>query len=179
MTAFNSIERRNLDKVPETIIPLLRVFLDEMWPVLKSTCTVLKSYLRLGGCGAGPLPGKSFSPASMDQQGSGPLVHDFTLPFDAAGKSGGTSHGVRMVVPYQVWMMQRLETAVQADVKTLLERLGQHGNELLELPKLLEGCRVQKVGGLIYPQEAGARPRPRWLWLLALLVLYAGARITT
>jgi hypothetical protein len=67
-----------------------------------------------------------------------------------------------MVVPYQVWMLQRLagvlrECTASADgraaVEGLLERF-ERGGELLGLDALLAGCRVRKEGGRLY-SEAG------------------------
>ena len=100
----------------------------------------------------GELPGKSFfaSPGFEEHQtGEGALTHEFRL--------GGVS-GRRMVVPYQIWMLQRLEEAIArcaASVsgrKALEDLLGRFegGQELLDVGVLLAGCRVRKQGGLLY-----------------------------
>lgn len=109
--------------------------------------------------GGSPLPGKSFNASHPDQTGSGPLVHDFTLPFDAAGKPGGAaSRGRRMVVPHQVWMLQRLEGALPLGDPRLagLLRPLRGGEQLLGLPALLRDCRLLKRGGRLYPLRAAA-----------------------
>lgn len=139
------------DHLPDAVMELLQVFFTEFWPVLDSTCRVLTSYLQSG---KGPLlPGKSFGPDSADQHGTGPLTHAFELPFDAQGRPGGVSKGRRLVVPYQVWMLQRLAAAMgecnDAVMRDFLGRLN-GGKDLLQLPSLLSGCRVRKDGGLLY-----------------------------
>ena len=98
------------DFIPSTLFPILQVFFTEMWPVLKSTCKIVTDYCH--GCSRMALPGKSFSPAHPDQIGNGPLVHDFLLPFGPLGEENGQTRGRRMVVPYQLWMLQRLEATV-------------------------------------------------------------------
>ena len=63
-----------------------------------------------------------------------------------------------MVIPYQIWMLQRVAealanaTAREAGLKALSELLGtsESGLELLELDTLLAGCRVRKEGALLY-----------------------------
>ena len=165
------------DAVPESILPMLQVFFCEFWPVLQSSCQILSHYLASTHTILNPLPGKSFSASHPDQTRGGPLVHNFTLPFDARGRPGGASHGRRMVVPYQVWMLQRLEPTIQqhsAEVGTVLRRV-EGGMQLLELPTLLSGCRVRKQGGRIYALHGanstavGLTP---FLLVLACLVLY-------
>ncbi|CAK0882182.1 unnamed protein product [Prorocentrum cordatum] len=140
------------DAVPETIMQLLLVFFTEFWPVLRSTCSVLTSYLQ-SGHGSGPLPGKSFTPDGPAQRGGGRLTHAFSLPFDRHGRPGGVSRGRRFVNPYQVWMLQRVEAAVrQSDLEVLtgfLSRLD-GGTDLLGLPSMLEHCRVRKEGAIIF-----------------------------
>jgi len=128
------------DVIPDTLMPVLQVFFAEMWPVLESTCHVLKAYRMRPGHA---LPGKSFNAESADQQWKGPLTHSFSLPFDAHGRPGGLSQGTRMVVPYQVWMLQRLEATLDLAPasKNLLSDIS-GGLELLKLSTLLHGCRV-------------------------------------
>ncbi|CAJ1422004.1 unnamed protein product, partial [Effrenium voratum] len=51
------------DAVPETMLPILEVFFDEMWPVLESSCVQVTGYLQ----GKPPdfrLPNKSFVPVT-------------------------------------------------------------------------------------------------------------------
>merc|ERR1712232_39102 len=108
--------------------------------------------------------GKSFGPDSADQHGTGALTHDFELPFDAQGRAGGTSRGRRLVVPYQVWMLQRLAAVLyesnDAVIKAFLEKL-RCGPELLELPSMLVGCRVRREGGLLYAADAAPVSRSK------------------
>ena len=63
-----------------------------------------------------------------------------------------------MVVPYQIWMLQRLEKLLDRAVATrdgrdrveaLLGRF-ERGPELLELRTRLAGCRVRKQGGRLF-----------------------------
>lgn len=157
-----------LDVVPETILPLLQVFFDEFWPVLRSTCGVVTRYLReeRAADNQAPLPGKSFGPSSFDQHRGGPLTHCFSLPFDEVGRPGGRSTGRRLVIPYQIWMLQRIEEMSLRNgdavprLMPLLSRL-RDGVDLLHLPDLLDGCRVRKEGGRIYPNVSARRDPPR------------------
>ena len=124
-----------------------------MWPVLESTCQHVAAYV----CGERgvKLPGKSFSADSFDQTGFGPLRHAFSLPFDAQGRPGGVSVGTRMVIPYQIWMLQRVEETVLADESGALRDLSGRldGGAALDgarLTALLANCRVRKEGGLLF-----------------------------
>jgi hypothetical protein len=162
---------------------MLEVFFSEMWPVLQSSCHIISRYLASTHNRSNPLPGKSFSASHPDQMRSGPLVHNFTLPFDKSGRPGGTSHGRRMVLPYQVWMLQRLEPTIQqhsTEVGKLLRRVA-GGMPLLDLSTLLDGCRVRKQGGRIYAlNDANPTAARSWtpVWLvLACLALYIAKRI--
>ncbi|MEK9871477.1 MAG: hypothetical protein VW831_17270, partial [Gammaproteobacteria bacterium] len=59
----------------------------------------------------------------------------------------------RMVVPYQIWMLQRLNTAMQAtDSKGWHNWVSQftHGAELKNLNETLIGAAIEKRGGLLY-----------------------------
>jgi hypothetical protein len=61
-----------------------------------------------------------------------------------------------MVVPNQIWMLQRLEAALaEADGDVLASWLAcfDQGPELLELEASLRGCRVRKQGGLLFSVE--------------------------
>jgi hypothetical protein len=76
------------------------------------------------------------------QRDGGPLTHSFEI--------GGVS-ARRMVMPYQIWMLQRLAAANDLDIEIA-------GQCLSELPALLEGCRVKKVAGRLY-EDATANHR--------------------
>jgi glutathione S-transferase len=138
------------DAIPETLLPVLGVFFEEMWPVLVSSMRVLADFIASDAHTPGdPLPGGSFmaTPGFLEHQtGEGALTHEFEI-------GGVTSR--RMVIPYQVWMLQRLErvlsactadAAGRAAVESLLGRLPR-GLELFELGERLEGCRVRKERG--------------------------------
>lgn len=135
------------DEVPNTALPLVGVFFEEMWPVLKSSIDVLSGYLASGQHPAGaPLPFKSFyAPAEFRalQESGGALSHEFEL--------GGVRE-VRMVSPYQVWMLGRLSDAMRASLedaaaRTRVSKLLSEfdgGEDILELPTLLANCRLTK-----------------------------------
>ena len=67
-----------------------------------------------------------------------------------------------MVVPYHVWMLQRLADVLHECTRTESGRVRVEallsafpkGGELLRLDELLAGCRVRKVGGRIYACDA-------------------------
>ena len=67
-----------------------------------------------------------------------------------------------MVIPYQIWMLQRIAAVLAACTETapgraaiegLLDRFD-GGRELLDLESRLAGCRVRKEGGRLF-SEAG------------------------
>ena len=102
------------------------------------------------------LPAKTFSATpgfESLQTGEGALTHAFEI--------GGIASR-RMVVPYQIWMLQRMADALApalADptARASLERfLAQFegGTDLLGLDTLLAGCRVRKEGALLYSRAA-------------------------
>jgi glutathione S-transferase len=141
------------DALAPTLLPVLEVFFAEMWPVLRSELAALRAYLASGRhTPGGELPGKTFTPTpgfETLQTGDGPLVHEFEI---------GGLRARRMVVPYHVWMLQRLADALRecvrsgagrARVDALLARLP-HGAELLRLDQELADCRVRKIGGRIF-----------------------------
>ncbi len=145
------------DEVPESLQPLLSVFFDEMWPVLKSSINVLSAYLTEGQHDPEtPLPFKSFySPAEFKdlQEKGGALSHAFEI---------GGIHGTRMVSPYQVWMLGRLSDAMappssntnqMASLTQFLEDFAS-GTELLELPERLKNCRMRKQFEHLYVDTA-------------------------
>jgi hypothetical protein len=124
-----------------------------MWPMLKSTCATLRRHLASGAhTPGGELPGKTFTPTpgfEALQTGNGPLTHEFEI---------GGLRARRMVVPYHVWMLQRIADVVRecqasesgrAEIESLLSVLP-NGKELLALDAELERCRVRKVGGRLF-----------------------------
>jgi glutathione S-transferase len=141
------------DRTPPTLVPVLEIFTSEMWPMLKSTLRTLRAYLASGQhAPGGELPGKTFTPTpgfEALQTGDGPLTHAFEI---------GGLHARRMVVPYHVWMLQRLADVLgectrsapgRERIESLLSQLPS-GKELLGLDDLLAGCRVRKVGGRLF-----------------------------
>ena len=141
------------DAIPDTLRPVLAIFFEEMWPVLRDAAAVLTAYIASDAHQpGGELPGKSFTatPEFLAlQTGDGPLTHEFRI--------GGVS-GRRMVIPYQIWMLGRIErvlaactadAAGRAAVETLLAEF-EGGRELLELDRLLAGCRIRKEGGRLF-----------------------------
>jgi hypothetical protein len=124
-----------------------------MWPVLETSLRTLTTFLASDAHELGAeLPGKSFTmtPGFEGlQSGSGPLTHAFRL--------GGT-HGRRMVMPYQAWMLQRLVPVVESCTSdpvrrhAIEEMLGSFpGNrQFLDLERSLRGCRIRKDGGRLF-----------------------------
>jgi hypothetical protein len=139
------------DTIPETLLPMVHVFFDEMWPVLDSSMKALTRYLAAAEPGV-ELPGKSFTmtPGFEKLQGDdGPLNHEFEI--------GGVRER-RMVLPYQVWMVQRLagvvrECCASPEARTSVEswlELFARGPELLALDERLAGCRIRKVKSRLF-----------------------------
>ena len=144
------------DRIPETLLPVIGVFFEEMWPVLRSSTEQLRHFIQsesheIGG----ELPGKTFTATpgfEAHQTGQGALTHAFEI---------GGVHSRRMVVPYQIWMLQRLEKAIAsaraapAGEQALKNFLAQwsDGSELLALGQFLQGCRVRKEGARLFSQE--------------------------
>ena len=100
----------------------------------------------------GELPGKTFSatPGFVEfQTGDGALTHEFEI---------GGIPGRRMVIPYQIWMLQRVEAALDratswpAGRESIEKFLAQfpRGSEILNLADILQGCRVRKEQALLY-----------------------------
>jgi glutathione S-transferase len=136
------------DEVPETLEPVLRVFFAEMWPYLKASTDAVRSFLASDAHSLGDeLPRKTFTATpgfESLQTGEGAL----TVPFEIGGIAAR-----RMVVPYQLWMLDRIERAMaNADARALSDWLGrfESGGEILELGSWLEGCRVHKNGGRLF-----------------------------
>jgi len=141
------------DTLPDSLDPILAVFFEEMWPVLRDAAGVLTRFIASEHHErGGELPGKTFTATpgfEAHQTGDGALTHAFEI--------GGVS-GRRMVVPYQIWMLQRLERALarctastdgRRSIEDLLGRFD-GGSELLDLANLLAGCRVEKRDARLY-----------------------------
>ncbi|MCP4002798.1 MAG: glutathione S-transferase [bacterium] len=144
------------DEIPDTLLPLLGVFFEEMWPVLRDAMQVLTRFIASDMHRSdGELPGKTFTATpgfEAHQTGEGALTQEFEI---------GGVRGRRMVVPYQIWMLQRLERVLASCTSTpdarervtsLLAEIP-NGLELLELGKKLAGCRVRKEGALLYAER--------------------------
>jgi glutathione S-transferase len=137
------------DTIPETLDAVIAVFFEEMWPVLKSTIDKTAAFIASPAHEpGGELPMKSFfadRAVTEHQTGNGALTHHFEI-------RGVRSR--RMVVPYQVWMLQRLAAVIdeatasnggRTSVGTWLEGFS-GGSELFELNDRLTECRVRKEG---------------------------------
>jgi glutathione S-transferase len=144
------------DAIPDTLLPVLAVFFEEMWPALEASLAALRGYLASGKHPAGgELPGKTFTVTpgfEALQTGDGPLTHAFTL--------GGVTER-RMVTAIHVWMLQRVEavlrecTSTPAGSRAIEALLGAfpNGGALLGLGARLAGCRVRKQGGRLFACE--------------------------
>jgi glutathione S-transferase len=141
------------DAVPPTLDAVIAVFFEEMWPVLKSTMEKTAAFIASPSHEpGGELPAKTFFADrawTEHQTGNGALTHEFEI-------QGIRSR--RMVVPYQVWMLQRLarvldagtaSDAGRASVGTWLEGFT-NGFELLELNDRLADCPVRKEGPRLF-----------------------------
>lgn len=141
------------DAIPETLLPILGVFFEEMWPVLRSSADRLHAFIASDQHEAGgELPGKTFAatPGFFEHQTEGGAL---THPFEIGGVQSE-----RMVVPYQMWMLERIEEAMapalaHPEGRNALEALVgdfSDGSEILDLAKRLDGCRVRKAGALLF-----------------------------
>ena len=141
------------DKVPATLLPLLAIFFEEMWPVLRDSIRTLSAYIASDAHVAGAeLPGKTFtaSPGFEHlQTGEGALTQDFQI---------GGSSGRRMVTAYHAWRLQRVARALNSydtqgreAVADMLSTFPD-GLELLELDGMLGGCPIRKEGGQLFSQ---------------------------
>ncbi len=141
------------DAIPATLEPVIGVFFDEMWPVLADAARALAAFVASPAhVRGGELPGKTFTATpgfEAHQSGDGALTHAFTI--------GGVA-ARRMVVPYQMWMLARLAREIdacrarpegRAALDPWLARFPR-GRELLELDRLLAGCRVEKRGARLF-----------------------------
>jgi len=141
------------DAVPGTLDALLAIFFDQMWPVLKSTMERTAAFIASDACGAaGELPGKTFfadPPWYEHQTGEGALTHEFEI---------GGFRARRMVVPVQIYKLQRVARVVEGTIATdagrgsveaWLDRFA-GGRELLGLTGQLRSCRVRKQGARLF-----------------------------
>ena len=136
------------DRVPETLEPILAIFFAEMWPYLQTSIDALKAFTSSNLHSRGDeLPRKTFTatPGFENlQTGQGPL----TVPFEIGG-----IRSRRMVVPYQIWMLQRIDTAMrQANREQLESWLESFGGDsaILDLNDRLQRCWIDKKGGLLF-----------------------------
>jgi len=141
------------DEIAPTLEPVLAVFFEEMWPVLTSTLERLRAFLASDAHADGAeLPGRSFTATpgfETHQQGNGALTHSFRI---------GNATSRRLVLPYQVWMLQRIEAALAPCLasgkgRATLEKFlapFPGGPDLLRLGELLDGARVRKELGRLY-----------------------------
>lgn len=133
------------DRVPETLTPILDIFFDDMWPFLKSSIAALSDFIAGEAHERGSeLPRKSFTATpgfEAFQTGDGCLSVDFDI--------GGLT-ARRMVVPTQIWMLQRMDaamaTADKNDLRAWLQGFS-NGEELFSLDTLTADCRINKQGG--------------------------------
>ena len=140
------------DQVPETLNPILSIFFEDMWPYLKTSIDALTAFASGDTHSLGDeLPRKTFTATpgfEHLQSGEGPLTVLFKL---------GGVESRRMVVPYQIWMLQRLEAMMveteRGNLTTWLERF-ENGREILTLSDRLQGCTVDKRGGLLFSAVA-------------------------
>ena len=135
------------DQIPDSLLPFLSVFFDEMWPAMKTNMKTVTEYLANTDIDkTAPLPYKSFhSPPEFAhlQSKGGPLSYEF--------KIGGVSEA-KMASPYQIWMLQRMNSAMSSALDdeqqkaVLVDFLAgfNEGDTLLHLDQLLKGCRVRK-----------------------------------
>ena len=142
------------DAIPETLDALVAVFFDEMWPVLDDAMRTLTAYLDSDAhAPGGELPGKSFTATpgfEALQTGDGALTQAFAI---------GGIESRRMVVPYQVWLLQRLAEALdaldppgRAAIDAWVSRFPR-GEDLLGLHARLSGCRIEKRGARLYAER--------------------------
>ncbi len=141
------------DRVPESLDAVVAVFFEEMWPVLASTMEKTAAFIASDAHEpGGELPGKTFTadlPWYAHQTGDGALTHEFEIGGIAAR---------RMVVPYHIWMLQRLARVLEAATasaegrETITAWLAQlpNGSQLLELDDRLADCRLRKEGARLF-----------------------------
>ncbi len=141
------------DEIPETLDAIVAVLFEEMWPALVGARDALRSFIASDAhAPGGELPGKTFfaTPGfEALQTGHGPLTHAFEIGGIAAR---------RMVVPYQFWMLDRIERAIRPSLAAPAARFAleawlarfRDGEALLDLAGFLAGCRVRKDAARLY-----------------------------
>lgn len=141
------------DEIPETLDAIVAVLFEEMWPALVGAREALRSFIASDAhAPGGELPGKTFfaTPGfEALQTGHGPLTHAFEIGGIAAR---------RMVVPYQFWMLDRIEHAIRPSLAAPAARVAlagwlarfRDGEALLDLAGFLAGCRVRKESARLY-----------------------------
>ena len=131
------------DEVPATLIPILQIFFEQMWPFLTSSISALSAFIASDRHEIGnELPRKSFTatPGFEEYQTGEGLL---TVPFEMGGAAR------RMVVPTQIWMLQRMGAAMAAaDQAELADWLKQYslGEEIHTLDEMIADCRIHKQG---------------------------------
>ena len=137
------------DMIPPTLESLVAVFFKEMWPVLseasrKLTEFVLSKEHQIGD----ELPRKSFTASPGFEQlqtNGGNLTHEFEL--------GGVKER-RMVVPNQMWMLQRLLPVIKECVsqEKAMEwiKMFPGADELLNFEEITDGYQIEKRGGKLF-----------------------------
>ncbi len=149
------------DAIAETLMPILAVFFDEMWPALRKSAAALRAFMESDAHELGDeFPGKTFyaTPGLGDHQlDQGPLTHEFEI---------GGIESRRMVVPYQFWMLQRIEEAMRDCVNDETQRTAlvallsnfESGDECIDLGEtlgeLLGHWRVRKEGARLFSVSA-------------------------
>ena len=141
------------DEVPATLMPILQIFFEQMWPFLTSSISALSAFIASDRHEIGnELPRKSFTatPGFEEYQTGEGLL---TVPFEMGGAAAR-----RMIVPTQIWMLQRMDAAMAAaDQAELADWLKQfsRGEEILTLDEMMANCRIDKQGGrlLSLPQR--------------------------
>ncbi len=139
------------DRVPESLLSVLGVFFEEMWPCLENSLAALRDFIAGDMHTPGDeLPAKSFGAApgfEHLQTGEGPLTHEF--------KIGGIP-GRRMVTAHHAWRLARISEALSectSEGKTAVAKMLARfpgAETLLALDERLEGCRVRKQGGRLF-----------------------------
>ncbi len=144
------------DEIADTLGPVLEVFFDEMWPTLRSAAAALRRFLESDAHREGDeVPGKTFTATpgfEAMQTGEGALTHEFEI--------GGVASR-RMVVPYQIWMWQRLvdglaEALAEPGPRERLEAFLSgfpDGPTLLDPDALLGGWRIRKRDSRLFSER--------------------------
>ena len=133
------------DVVPDALTPIFTIFFEQMWPFLKSSTTALGRFIASDNHQTGSeLPRKSFTATpgfEEHQTGEGLL----TVPFEIGGVATR-----RMVVPTQIWMLQRISKAMEAanqlELAGWLKNFPQ-GEEILSIKQMTADCQINKQGG--------------------------------